>query len=155
MWRATLEFIFLPPFIMFAFFYIVLKHLREAFLEFQGDSFPHDSHAVDRGYQVWGLGSGFQNVPTNIISPVKLLFDSSFGNGHQRSRGFMPSLPVGRPGCSYSALPESSHFQGCFRARITKHQCNFFKDMGIFDTPRFCQCVERVQSTDFRVFMRY
>lgn len=39
---------------------VVLEHLRKALLEFQGDSLPHDSHAVDRVNQ--GLGFGFQDV---------------------------------------------------------------------------------------------
>src|SRR4030042_5232602 len=47
-------------FLTLASFHVVLEHLREALLEFQGDSLPHDSHAVDRVYQ--GLGFGFQNV---------------------------------------------------------------------------------------------
>jgi len=49
---------------------VVLEHLRKALLEFQGDSLPHDSHAVDRVNQ--GLGFGFQNVADQNIHVLLL-----------------------------------------------------------------------------------
>ena len=39
---------------------LLLEHPRKAFLKFQGNPLPHDSHAVDRVYQ--GLSFRFQDV---------------------------------------------------------------------------------------------